>query len=344
MQYHKIPHSSLEVSQLCLGTMTWGEQNSEAQAHEQLDYAFSRGINFIDTAEMYPVPPDPTTQGLTEQYIGSWLAKTGHRDKVVLASKVAGPNRTNHIRDNMHLDRRNIREAIHASLARLQTDHLDLYQLHWPDRNSNFFGKLGYQYQADENYTPIIETLEALAELVKEGKIRYVGVSNETSWGVSQYLRLADKHDLPRIVTIQNPYNLLNRSFENGLAEFSHRDGVELLAYSPLAFGMLTGKYLNNQWPEGGRLTLFKRFARYLSPQGKAASQAYFDLAQHHGLSCTQMALAYVTSRPFVASNIIGATTMEQLKTNIDSLHITLDDEVLSEIEMLHQQFTYPCP
>lgn len=344
MQYHKIPHSSLEVSKICLGTMTWGKQNSESEAHQQLDYALSQGINFIDTAEMYPVPPESETQGLTEQYIGTWLAKTGNREKVVLASKVAGPNRTNHIRENMHLDRRNIREAIHSSLERLQTDYLDLYQLHWPDRNANFFGKLGYKVDKDESYTPIIETLEVLGELVKEGKIRYIGVSNETAWGVSQYLRLAEKHELPRIITIQNPYNLLNRSFETALAEFSHREGVELLAYSPLAFGMLSGKYLNDQWPQDGRLTLFKRFSRYLNPQGKAATQAYCELADKHGLTPSQMALAYVNSRSFVAANIIGATTMEQLKSNIASFELELDDEVLEQIEAIHRQFTYPCP
>ncbi|MFM2485871.1 NADP(H)-dependent aldo-keto reductase [Celerinatantimonas yamalensis] len=344
MQYHSIAHSQLEVSKLCLGTMTWGKQNSEDEAHQQLDYALSRGINFIDTAEMYPVPPEPETQGLTEQYIGSWLAKTGIREKIVLASKVSGPNRTNHIRENMRLDRRNIREAIHASLSRLQTDYLDLYQLHWPDRNANFFGKLGYQANPDEFYTPIIETLEALNELVKEGKIRYVGVSNETAWGVSQYLRLAEKHDLPRIVTIQNPYNLLNRSFETGLAEFAHREGVGLLAYSPLAFGMLSGKYMDDTWPKDARLTLFSRFSRYLSDQGKAATKAYVDLARAHQLDPAQMALAYVTSRPFVASNIIGATTMEQLTSNIDSFELTLSDELLEQIEIIHHQFTYPCP
>ncbi|MFM2479029.1 NADP(H)-dependent aldo-keto reductase [Celerinatantimonas sp. MCCC 1A17872] len=344
MQYHKIPHSSLEVSKICLGTMTWGKQNSESEAHQQLDYALSQGINFIDTAEMYPVPPESETQGLTEQYIGTWLAKTGNREKVVLASKVAGPNRTNHIRENMHLDRRNIREAIHSSLERLQTDYLDLYQLHWPDRNANFFGKLGYKVDKDESYTPIIETLEVLGELVKEGKIRYIGVSNETAWGVSQYLRLAEKHELPRIITIQNPYNLLNRSFETALAEFSHREGVELLAYSPLAFGMLSGKYLNDQWPQDGRLTLFKRFSRYLNPQGKAATQAYCELADKHGLAPSQMALAYVNSRSFVAANIIGATTMEQLQSNIASFELELDDEVLEQIEAIHRQFTYPCP
>ncbi|MFM2482440.1 NADP(H)-dependent aldo-keto reductase [Celerinatantimonas sp. YJH-8] len=344
MRYHKIPHSDLSISSLCLGTMTWGKQNSEHEAHQQLDYALTRGINFIDTAEMYPVPPESDTQGLTETYIGNWLKKTNQREKIVLASKVAGPFRTNYIRENMRLDRRNIREAVHASLERLQTDYLDLYQLHWPDRSANFFGQLGFEANPNEYGTPIVETLQALSELVKEGKIRYIGVSNETAWGVSQYLRLAEKHDLPRMVTIQNPYNLLNRSFETGLAEFAYREGVELLAYSPLAFGMLSGKYLNNQWPKNGRLTLFKRFSRYLSEQGYAATQAYVDLAQSHHLDPAQMALAYVNSRPFLASSIIGATSMEQLISNIDSIDLELSGEVISQIESIHQRYTYPCP
>ncbi|CAG8998474.1 MAG: Protein tas [Candidatus Celerinatantimonas neptuna] len=344
MNYHKIPHSNLEVSQLCLGTMTWGKQNSEKDAHQQLDYALSQGINFIDTAEMYPVPPEAETQGLTEQYIGNWLSKTGNREKIILASKVSGPNRTNHIRDNMRLDRRNIREAIHNSLNRLQTDYLDLYQIHWPDRNANFFGKLSYQVDPDESQTPIIETLQTLSELVKEGKIRYIGISNETAWGVSQYLHLSEKHDLPRIITIQNPYNLLNRSFEHNLAEFSHREGVELLAYSPLAFGMLSGKYLYNQWPESARLTRFERFSRYLNEQGIKATQAYVELAKEYQLEPSQMALAYVNSRFFVASNIIGATSMEQLESNITASDLILTDEVIDGIELIHNQFTYPCP
>lgn len=344
MNYHKIPHSNLEVSQLCLGTMTWGKQNDERDAYQQLNYALSQGINFIDTAEMYPVPSEAKTQGLTEQYIGNWLSKTGNREKVVLASKVSGPNRTNHIRDHMCLDRRNIREAINGSLRRLQTDYLDLYQIHWPDRHANFFGKLNYQVDPEEKQTPIIETLQALSELIKEGKIRYIGVSNETSWGVSQYLHLSEKHDLPRIITIQNPYNLLNRSFENGLAEFSHREGIELLSYSPLAFGMLSGKYLHNQWPTHARLTLFKRFSRYLNKQGTKATEAYVALANKYQLDPSQMALAYVNSRFFVASNIIGATSMEQLKSNITSKDLIISASLQEEIDEIHNQFTYPCP
>jgi aryl-alcohol dehydrogenase-like predicted oxidoreductase len=251
MQYHRIPHSSLEVSVLGLGTMTFGEQNSEAEAHQQLDYALAAGINLIDTAEMYPVPPRPETQGLTESYIGSWIKARGNREKIILASKVAGPSRGNDasIRPGQVLDRKNIRAALDASLKRLNTDYLDLYQLHWPQRPTNFFGKLGYTYSPDNSPVTLLETLEALNEQVRAGKIRYIGVSNETPWGVMRYLQLAEKHDLPRIVSIQNPYSLLNRSFEVGLAEISQHEGVELLAYSSLAFGTLSGKYLNGAKP-----------------------------------------------------------------------------------------------
>lgn len=253
MQYHRIPHSSLEISTLGLGTMTFGEQNSEADAHQQLDYAVANGINLIDVAEMYPVPPRPETQGLTETYVGNWLAKRGNREKLVLASKVSGPARNNDssIRPNHVLDRKNIREALHASLKRLQTDYLDLYQVHWPQRPTNCFGKLGYTWADAAPAVTLLDTLEALTEFQRAGKIRYIGVSNETAFGVMRYLHLADKHDLPRIVTIQNPYSLLNRSFEVGLAEVSQFEGVELLAYSCLAFGTLTGKYLNGAKPAG---------------------------------------------------------------------------------------------
>lgn len=251
MQYHRIPHSSLEVSTLGLGTMTFGEQNSEADAHAQLDYAVAQGINLIDVAEMYPVPPRPETQGLTETYVGNWLAKHGSREKLIIASKVSGPSRNNDkgIRPDQALDRKNIREALHDSLKRLQTDYLDLYQVHWPQRPTNCFGKLGYSWTDSAPAVSLLDTLDALAEYQRAGKIRYIGVSNETAFGVMRYLHLADKHDLPRIVTIQNPYSLLNRSFEVGLAEVSQYEGVELLAYSCLGFGTLTGKYLNVQNP-----------------------------------------------------------------------------------------------
>ena len=346
MQYHRIPHSTLEVSTLGLGTMTFGEQNSEADAHAQLDLALRSGINFIDTAEMYPVPPRPETQGLTEQYIGSWLKQRGSRDKIILASKVAGPSRGNDasIRPDMALDRKNIRAALDASLKRLNTDYLDLYQLHWPQRQTNFFGKLGYQYSETTAQVTLLETLEALAEQVRAGKIRYIGVSNETAWGVMRYLQLAEKHELPRIVSIQNPYSLLNRSFEVGLAEISQHEGVELLAYSSLAFGTLSGKYLNGAQPAGARNTLFSRFTRYSGEQSQQAVAEYVALAQQHQIDPSQMALAYVRQQPFVASTLLGATTLEQLQINIDSFNLTLNAEILEGIEAIHRCYTYPAP
>ncbi len=344
MQTTKLPHSTLEISKLCLGTMTFGEQNTQDDAFRQLDYALERGINFIDTAEMYPVPPKAETQGLTEEYIGNWLEKSGKREKVVLATKVSGPRSVPYIRDNLSLDRRNIHQAIDDSLRRLKTDYVDLYQLHWPQRQTNTFGKLNYPTPEGKEEVTLIESLDALGELVKAGKIRYIGVSNETPWGVMTLLRLAEKHDLPRIVSIQNPYSLVNRSFEVGLSEISHFEGVELLAYSPLAMGMLTGKYANGARPAGARLTLFERFQRYSKPQGVAAAQAYVDLAQEFGLDPAQMALAFVNQRPFVASTILGATTMQQLKANIDSLDVQLNQELLQKIEEINTVYSNPCP
>lgn len=347
MHYHRIPHSSLEVSTLGLGTMTFGEQNSEADAHQQLDYAVSQGVNLIDVAEMYPVPPRPETQGLTESYVGSWLKARGNREKLVVASKVTGPTRNNDagIRPNQILDRKNIREALDASLKRLQTDYLDLYQVHWPQRQTNMFGKLGYTW-SDTTSLPVtlLETLEALTECQRAGKIRYIGVSNETPWGVMRYLQLAEKHDLPRIVTIQNPYSLLNRSFEVGLSEISQHEGVELLAYSCLAFGVLSGKYLNGAKPAGARNTLFSRFTRYSGEQSQKAVAAYVEIAKRHNLDPAKMALAFVRRQPFVASTLLGATTLEQLKTNLESLHLTLSEEVIEEIEAVHRIYTYPAP
>ncbi|USD59953.1 NADP(H)-dependent aldo-keto reductase [Vibrio sp. SCSIO 43140] len=344
MKYHKLPHSSLEVSKICLGTMTFGEQNSKQDAFDQLDYAVERGVNFIDTAEMYPVPPKQKTQGLTESYIGDWLSHSDKRQKVIVATKVAGPRNVPYIRDNMSLDRRNIHQAIDDSLTRLKTDYIDLYQLHWPQRKTNCFGQLNYPYLEGNEEVTLIETLEALNELIKAGKIRYIGVSNETPWGVMTLLKLAEKHDLPRIVSIQNPYNLLNRSFEVGLSEISHHEGVDLLAYSPLAFGCLSGKYLNGQKPAGARCSLFERFVRYFTPQGIEATQAYVDLAHKHDLDPAQMALAFVNQRPFVASNIIGATNLTQLKSNIDSIDVTLSNELLEELQVIGAQYSNPCP
>lgn len=346
MQYHRIPHSSLEVSVLGLGTMTFGEQNSEADAHAQLDYALAAGVNLIDTAELYPVPPRPETQGLTESYIGSWIKARGNREKIVLASKVSGPVRgtDSSIRPQQALDRKNIRAALDASLKRLNTDYLDLYQLHWPQRATNCFGKLNYQYTDDKATVTLLETLEALTEQVRTGKIRYIGVSNETPWGVMRYLQLAEKHELPRIVSIQNPYSLLNRSFEIGLAEISQHEGVELLAYSSLAFGTLSGKYLNGAKPAGARNTLFTRFNRYSGQQTQRAIAEYVALAKKHGLDPSQMALAFVRQQPFVASTLLGATSVEQLKINLDSLDVILDEDVLQALEEIHTRFTIPAP
>lgn len=346
MDYRRLPHSSLDVSELCLGTMTWGEQNTQNEAFEQLDYAIGEGINFIDTAEMYPVPPKAETQGETERILGNYLKSRGNRDNLVIATKVSAPGgKSDYIRPNMALDWRNIHQAVDDSLSRLQIDTIDLYQLHWPDRNTNFFGELFYQQQDAEKLTPILDTLEALADLISAGKIRYIGVSNETSWGLMKYLQLAEKHGLPRIISVQNPYNLLNRSFEVGMAEIAHREELPLLAYSPLAFGALSGKYLNDQWPEGARLTLFKRFARYTGSQmALAATQAYVELAREFNISPAQMALAFVNSRQFVASNIIGATSLTQLKENIDSVNVSLSEPLMSRLNDLAERYRLPCP
>ena len=347
MRRNRLGRTDIEVSALCLGTMTWGQQNSEAEAHAQLDRALDAGINFIDTAELYPVPPRAETQGRTEAYIGSWLAARGCRDRVVLATKVCGrADWLDHFRGGANrLDRANLTAALDASLRRLQTDYVDLYQLHWPDRKTNFFGKLGYEHaDEDDEGVPIEETLEVLGELVASGKVRHVGLSNETPWGVMRFLAAAEATGLPRVVSIQNPYNLLNRSFEVGLAEIAHREQVGLLAYSPMAFGVLSGKYLEGARPEGARITLFERFSRYTAPEAEAPVRAYVELAREHGLSPAQMALAYVTSRPFLTANIIGATGMEQLEENLASADLVLDDAIVKSIEALHQRYSNPCP
>ncbi|MCT8985431.1 NADP(H)-dependent aldo-keto reductase [Shewanella phaeophyticola] len=346
MEYQRIGHSTLEVSKICLGTMTWGEQNTQEQAFAQLDYAIGQGVNFIDTAEMYPVPPQASTQGETERILGRYLKAQGNRDELIIASKIAAPGiKGDYIRDNMALDWRNVHQAVDDSLSRLQIDTIDLYQVHWPDRNTNFFGEMMYEHDEDEHYTPILDTLEALAEVIKQGKVRYIGISNETPWGFMKYLKLAEKHDLPRIVSVQNPYNLLNRSYEIAMSEISHRENVPLLAYSPLAFGTLTGKYENDQWPEGARLTVYKRFARYNStPVALQATQAYIDLAREFGLTPTEMALAFVNTRKFVAANIIGATDLHQLKQNIDSHKVTLSTELMTRINELSALYRFPCP
>jgi len=338
--------TGLDVTSICLGTMTWGEQNTEAEAHEQLSYACDeRGINFIDTAELYPVPPKADTQGRTEQYIGSWLTKRGQRDDLVIATKACGPGEwVNYFRGGPRHTKAHLEAAIDASLARLQTDYVDLYQLHWPDRPTNFFGQLGYTHVDGADETPIDEILTALESLVVSGKVRAIGLSNETPWGVMTFLEIARREGLPVVASIQNPYSLLNRTFEIGLSEIAHRESVGLLAYSPLAFGVLSGKYLGGKRPEGARLTLFDRFSRYSNPEATKATEAYAALAAEHGLSLTEMALAFVTSRPFVTSNIIGATSIEQLKENIDTHDVKLSDAILDGIEAIHISQPNPSP
>lgn len=345
MQYRTLGNTDIKVSLIGLGTMTFGEQNTQAQADAQLDYALSQGINLIDTAEMYPVAPRAQTQGLTETYIGHWLKARACRDQVILASKVSGPDaRLDYLRGGPQLTRTQIEQALHASLKRLQTDVIDLYQVHWPARQTNFFGKLGYQQGEQEQATAIEETLQALHSFVQQGKIRHIGISNETPWGTQAYLRLAEAQGLTRIVSIQNPYNLLNRSYEIGMAEISHREQVGLLAYSPLAFGVLSGKYLGEKSPPKARLNLFTRFTRYNNTQGREASQRYADIAHQSGLSPAHMALAFVNTRPFVTSTLIGATDLAQLKENIASIDITLPDELIEKIENAHQRQPNPCP
>lgn len=346
MEYRRLGRTDINVSLICLGTMTWGEQNTEAEAIEQLDYAIDKGINFIDTAELYPVAPMEETQGRTETYLGHWLNKRKDRDKLIIASKVcATADWIPYLRNgNVRLDKQNIEAALNASLKRLQTDYLDLYQPHWPERDTNYFGKLGYYHAPEKNGVPVEETLEVLNDLVQSGKIRHIGLSNETAWGISEYCRLSDQKQFPRIVSIQNPYNLLNRSYEIGMSEFAHREDVGLLAYSPMAFGVLSGKYLNDAKPEGARITLFERFSRYTNEIGIACTEAYVNLAKASGLDPAQMALAFVNTRPFLTSNIIGATNMTQLRSNIASLDINLSKDVLREIENIHHQQANPCP
>jgi aryl-alcohol dehydrogenase-like predicted oxidoreductase len=346
MEFNKLGQTDIEVSKICLGTMTWGEQNTETEAHEQLDYAVTAGINFIDTAEMYPIAPKAETQGLTETYIGNWLNSRQNRDKLIIATKVVAQQEwLPHIRnDEAKLDKKNITEALDASLKRLQTDYIDLYQIHWPERDTNFFGKLNYYHAPKKDGIPITETLGVLDDLVKAGKIRTIGISNETAWGCAEYLRVAKEQGLSRIVSIQNPYSLLNRSFEVGLSEFAHREQVGLLAYSPLAFGVLSGKYLDGSASEKSRLNLFTSYTRYSNPQAIAATEAYVALAKDNGLDSSQMALAYINSRPFVTSNIIGATTMEQLKTNIESINVKLSKDTIRAIEAIHEKIPNPSP
>ncbi|HKJ70442.1 MAG TPA: NADP(H)-dependent aldo-keto reductase [Gammaproteobacteria bacterium] len=349
MRYNRLGESDLEVSEICLGTMTFGDQNSEADAHAQIERALERGVNFIDTAELYPVPPKAETHTRTETYIGNWIAANpSRRDEFVLATKVAGrstvlPWMRGDAGELPRVDRSNIERAVEGSLKRLGTDYVDLYQIHWPERNVPKFGEARFDPSREWDPTPVHEQLEVLKDLVDAGKVRYIGLSNETPWGVMEFTRLADEHDLPRVVSIQNAYNLINRGFEKGLDEIAYRENVPLLVYSPLAFGHLTGKYLDGGAPAGARLTVYPEFGnRYAKPGVEPACRAYVELAREAGLDPAQMALAFCRQQPFTASTIIGATSLEQLEADLDSAEVTLDDDLLARIDDIHRQYTDP--
>lgn len=345
MQYRKLGRTEIDVSVICLGTMTWGGQNVEAEGHEQMDYALDQGVNFWDTAEMYAVPPSPETYGKTEEIIGTWFAKTGRREEVILASKVAGPGLGWVRGGDYKIDRKNILEAVEDSLKRLQTDYIDLYQLHWPNRGSYHFGQqwgFNPKFNADSVEENFIEVLETLNELIKAGKIRHIGLSDETAWGTAKYLELSKKHSLPRMQSIQNEYSLLCRLFENDLQEIAIAEDCGLLAWSPLATGMISGKYLDGARPAGSRWASDERGLARDTPQANAAVRAYIDIAEKHGLDVCQMALAFVNMQPFVTANIIGATNMEQLKSNIASIDLTLTQEVLDAIKAVYRDYPMP--
>ena len=345
MQYTNLPNTDIKVSKICLGTMTFGKQNTEAEGHSQIDYALSQGINFIDTAEMYPVPSQEPTYGHTEKIIGNWIKKSGRREEIILASKIAGANRgLPFIREDLGYNTKTIKASVDNSLQRLQTDYIDLYQLHWPERKVNFFGERGFTIKDDvweDNFQSVLEVLQAL---IKQGKIRHIGVSNETPWGVMRFIEESKKHNLPKISTVQNPYSLLNRTFESTLFETCYRENVGLLVYSPLAFGVLTGKYHVKEQDPNARLNLFPNFARYNSEQTREAARLYQEIAKSFELSVAQMALAFVRQQSFVTSTIIGATTLDQLQENIASEQISLSDAIIQEIEKVQNRFPDPAP
>ena len=345
MNFKKLGNTDLKVSTICLGTMTWGEQNTQKEAFQQMDYAEDCDINFFDTAELYAVPPNKKTYGKTEEIIGNWFKQKNNREKIVLATKISGPG-LSWIRDGgLQYTEKNIKKAIDDSLKRLKTDFIDLYQLHWPERNTNYFGRLGYEHTEEKKWNDFKSILEILKKFINQGKIRYIGLSNETAWGLSKFLEISKIFELPKMMSVQNPYNLLNRTYEIGLAEISIREKSGLLAYSPLAFGFLSGKYRNNNLPEGSRMKLFEDFfPRYKSNSATKAIEDYYKIAKKYNLSLTQMSLAFINSRSFVTSNIIGATTMEQLKENVGSLNIKIDKEIIQEINSIHKNNPNPAP
>ena len=346
MNFRKLGNTDLKVSTICLGTMTWGEQNNQKEAFEQMDYAMSQGINFFDTAEMYAVPSTEKTFGKTETIIGNWFKERNNRKKVILATKISGPGLSWIRGGGLQYTKENISSALLGSLERLQTDYIDLYQLHWPERNTNYFGKLGYKHKTEEREWNDCESiLRTLKQFVDEGKIRYIGLSNESAWGLSKFLELSRSQNLPRVMSVQNPYNLLNRTYEVGLAEISIREQSGLLAYSPLASGVLSGKYRNNQKPKGSRLQLFgDYFPRYAGKSSNLAVEEYFKVAKKHKISLAQLSLAFVNQQSFVTSNIIGATTMKQLEENIGSTNIKLSSEIIDEINSVHKNNSNPAP
>ncbi len=345
MKFKKLGTTDLEVSLICLGTMTWGTQNSEKDAFEQMDYSVSKNINFFDTAEIYSVPPNSDSYGKTEIMIGNWFEKRKNRDKIILASKVAGPG-CNWIRGGgNNFNEKKIGEAIEGSLKRLKTDYIDLYQLHWPERSTNFFGRRDYSVNDnEENWHSFESILESLKKFIKSGKIRYIGISNETPYGLSKYIELSKSKNLPRMMSVQNPYNLVNRTYEIGMSEISIREKCGLLVYYPLAAGALSGKYRNGKMPKNSRQALFKGWERHLNPLAMKAYDEYFNLAKEYNLTMVQLAQSFVNSRPFVTSNIIGATTMEQLKENIDSINIELSKEIIDKINLIHNNNPNPSP
>ena len=345
MNYKKLGNTDLKVSTICLGTMTWGEQNTQNEGFEQMDYALDQGVNFWDTAEIYSVPPREETFGHTETIIGNWFEKTKKRDKVILASKVCGPMREYVRGGGNQFGEKNIAEALEGSLGRLKTDCIDLYQLHWPERKTNFFGKLGYEHVDSNEWTRFEDILGNLKKFIDQGKIKHVGVSNETPWGLSKYLELSKDKNLPRMLSVQNPYNLLNRTYEIGLAEISIREQAGLLAYSPLACGYLSGKYRNKQLPKNSRMERDGDFwTRYAKPNTDKAIDAYYEIAKKNKLDLTQMSLKFLEIQPFVTSVIIGATSMEQLKTNIESVNINLSEDIINEINEVQKTYPNPCP